>query len=112
MLFVDEDRQAHLLTASEENQAMPVHLLSGDCLKTSGNRERIFHPTQHESACRFKPGRILHRGIRLHRLETNPRRSAAPGRGRVTWLPAQSTGVRFIIRWMDHWYLGDFHAAK
>lgn len=76
-LFVDDDAKAYLVTASEENQTMHVHLLSPDYLTTSGKWERIFVHRSMEAPAIFKyKGRYFFVGSDCTGWKPNPQRSA------------------------------------
>ena len=76
-LFADDDGKAYLITASEENQTMHIHLLSPDYLTTSGKWQRIFVHRSMEAPAIFKfKGKYFFMGSDCTGWKPNPQRSA------------------------------------
>lgn len=89
-LFVDDDEQAYLFTASEENSTMHIHLLSEDYLHPSGRWERIFEKRWMEAPAVFKhKGRYYFIGSDCTGWLPNPARSAVAD---SIWGPWQERG--------------------
>jgi hypothetical protein len=89
-LFVDDDGEAYLFTASENNQTMHVHLLSSDYTTTSGKWARIFAGRSMEAPAVFKhSGKYYFVGSDCTGWKPNPQRSAVAG---SVWGPWRELG--------------------
>jgi hypothetical protein len=76
-LFVDDDEEAYLFTASEDNLTMHVHRLSSDYTTTSGQWSRIFEGRSMEAPAVFKyRGEYYFVGSDCTGWDPNPQRSA------------------------------------